>query len=534
MIAAMKNNLSTEPMSGYLLVVALLCVSLCGSIAHAQGRRGADRGVQKFELRADHLGLVSTASLQGDILRIVGPDRQATDYVREGRYDSADGRWQGFYSRELRQVLRWPTTNSGNMQIGDSQRGTLVYRTSQMTLSPLNSAASRPFSGQSQQSRIARRPVLPAEPISPSPQIGGGVVTELAVSKLFDLVSKSLTSDRVATKSEMVRLGGVDASGRRRFVSHDSRLTLSASSARRGSDWLVTPVGGGFVRLQVQQSGRLLSLMGSKLGRLALSPPNQDARQFWKVSSAPRRRQAAQVFALESVAFPGQCVAFNSVGSLIMQPTTFAANQVWLPYVAPGLQQVQPFWRSVRSDIISAAQLPPAQIDLVNSHRYALVLALADSRQEGRFQQLRVEPGQSLTVELERDTGATLIEVVEVRSAAGVWDRQEFRTEIPPRGFYDLSVYEEHLQSIAIDATGKSPNPIEDVNYVPKSVGWFALPAGKDLPDRGSIDVYPRAMEAMNPGAVRRLDPKQFDKPAARNQLEAILDKVDSLPRRKF
>ena len=332
----------------------------------------------------------------------------------------------------------------------------------------------------------------------------------------------------------MVRLGGVDAAGRRRFVSHDRRLNLSAASGSRGSDWLVTPVGGGFVRLQTQQNGQLLSLMGYKQGRLALSPPNQDARQFWKVSSAPRRRESAQVFALESVAFPGRCVAFNSAGNLIMQPMTFAANQVWLPYVAPPLPTVQPMWRSVRSEIVPNAQLPPAQIDLVNSHRYALVLALADSRKAGGFQQLRVEPGQSLTVELERDTGATLIEVVEIRSATGVWDRQEFRTEIPPGAFYDLSVYEEHLQSIAIDATGKSPNPIEDVNYVPKSVGWFALPAGRDLPDRGSIDVYPRAMDAMNPGAVRRLDPKQFDKPAARDQLEKILDKIDSVPRRKF
>ena len=115
-----------------------------------------------------------------------------------------------------------------------------------------------------------------------------------------------------------------------------------------------------------------------------------------------------------------------------------------------------------------------------------------------------------------------------------MWDRQELITAIPPSAFYDLSVYEEHLQSIAIDRTGKSPNPIEDVNYVPKSIGWLPLPAGPELPPHGQLDVHLRAKLANNAGAVRRIDPKQFDDPVEPRPLESILDKLQSAPRKSF
>ncbi|MEM8735540.1 MAG: hypothetical protein AAGG44_15000 [Planctomycetota bacterium] len=334
----------------------------------------------------------------------------------------------------------------------------------------------------------------------------------------------------------MVRLAGLDGAGRTRFLTHDAGRPIRASSrlTRTGGDWLASPVGNGYVRLQAQQGGQLMALTALKGGSLQLLPTTQDPRQFWRVapSSVGISQRQASYYALESVALPGRCLTHGSSGNLLLQPVSFAPNQLWMPYATPAASE--PFWRTVNTEVVANAPLPPAKIELKNSHRYALVIALGDARKGKEFEQLRIEPKQSIEIELERDSGATIVETVEIRSPSGVWDRQQFTTTIPPRAFYDLSVYEEHLQSIAIDATGTSPNPIEDVNYVPKSVGWIPLPSGNQLPDRASIDLYPRALEARNPGAVRRLDPKQFDKPAPRNQLESILDRVKSTPRRKF
>jgi len=234
-----------------------------------------------------------------------------------------------------------------------------------------------------------------------------------------------------------------------------------------------------------------------------------------------------------------------------VQPIQFAPTQLWVPLVAPVTPSFQPFYRTVTRQIQANPPLPPAEVELVNSHRYALLVLIGDARQSeaglgnaglgNALQQIRIEPRSSQTVTLERDAGATIIETVEMLDRWGSWERQQFTTTIPAVAYYDLSVYEEHLQSIAIDRTGKSPNPIEDVNYVPKSVGWLPVSAGVAVPDRSRLDVYQRALAAKNPGAVRRLDPKQFDAAPVPDRLESLLREVQPTPatapattRRKF
>jgi hypothetical protein len=261
-----------------------------------------------------------------------------------------------------------------------------------------------------------------------------------------------------------------------------------------------------------------------------MQPISQDARQLWRIIGG----RGGQGYALESAFYNGQCLTHLGGGRLGLQPMGFAQTQLWIPYIAPTVIPVQPFWRSVSREVQANPPLPPAELELRNTHRYALVVLLGDARQGQQFETIRIEPNSSATVSLERDAGATIQETLEIRSPAGVWDRQQLVTEIPPTAIYDLSVYEEHLQSIAIDRTGKSPNPIEDVNYVPKSVGWLALPAGAELPAHGQLDVYPLARDAKNPGAVRRMDPKQFDDPPEARPLESILKGIQSTPRKSF
>ncbi len=230
--------------------------------------------------------------------------------------------------------------------------------------------------------------------------------------------------------------------------------------------------------------------------------------------------------------YSGLCMTSNN-GQLALQPITYAPTQWWVPLPAPTLLNYEPFWRTVSQEVHPNAALPPAQVDLVNSHRNALLVLLADQRAGGQTQQLRIEAGKSIGVTLDRDAGSTIVETYEIRSPSGVWERQQFTTAIPPRVIYDLSVYEEFLQSIAIDRTGKSPNPIEDVNYMPKSVGWIQIPPGAATPRISSLDVMSQARAANNPGAVRRMDVRQFEQ-EPESPTEAILNEIQSLLGRNF
>ena len=217
----------------------------------------------------------------------------------------------------------------------------------------------------------------------------------------------------------------------------------------------------------------------------------------------------------------------------MLQPISYAPPQLWIPMVAATLPTFEPFWKTVSQQIHENAPLAPAEVNLVNSHRSGILVLLNDQRSNS-VQQIRIPAGQSSTVRLDRDASSTIVETYEIRSPGGVWDSQQLVTAVPPRPYYDLSIYEDFLQSIAIDRTGKSPNPIEDINVVPKSVGWIIIPPGAQLPQTSNIDVFPQAQAANNPGAVRRLDPRQFDKQPTTNPLESILDEVKNIPRRGF
>ena len=502
----------------------------------ASGQLQADQfasdQVFEFELVAPQLGLSSRAQLTANQLQVTSADGRVTDYRREPRLDSADRQWLAYASRTARQIIRWPASNSGAMQIASWQEP-LVFRTSQMRVQALAAVVGQAAPMRAQQ-RIANRPASP-EPLTPNPLAGGApqigvgeVLAELAVSKIFDMVTRG-TAGGGNPGAEWLRLAAFDERGLPSVLSRSSRGQLTTvPTSSTSADWWVAPVGDGLVRMQTYERGRIKTLSAAGKGRLTLADVGQNPEQFWRVNRSPNDGR----FILENVGYGGQCLSHAAGGQLVLQTINFSLPQLWVPYTVPATVY-PPFWRTVNTEVVANTALPPAQLELVNTHKYALVLLLADSRQAA-VQELRIEPQSSQVIELDRDTGATIVETVEVRGPGGLWDQRQFVTTIPARAFYDLSVYEEHLQSIAIDATGKSPNPIEDVNYVPKSVGWLLIPSGPELPDYARMDVYPRAKAANNPGAVRRFDPRQFDDPPVETPLERILDKYQSAPRRKF
>jgi len=498
----------------YLLAFVVLAAS---SSSNAQ---------ERFRLDAPNAGASADALLSDNELIVVDQAGKNTVYARDSKFDSQDGQWLGFFSRNLNQVIRWPIARAGTMQIGDISGGSVRYRTSQMVIHALGRTAGRPVLPSPMPQGANRN--SPQNSAFPQPQLDPNFVDSLqgiTPSPIFDSIYQGQEA-----RSQMLQLATFDPRGSQLYLTRDSVNALSLSrNPVADSNWWVVPTGNSYVRVQHYQNGRITALSATRNQTLSLAAISQDPRQLWRVSSIASNRNR---FVLENAMYSGQCMA-SSGGQLLLQPISYAPTQWWVPMSAPMLPNYEPFWRTVSQEVHVNSALAPAQLGLVNSHRTALMVLLVDQRQAGKVQQIRIEPGQNASVTLDRDAGATIVESYEIRSSSGVWDRQQFTTAIPPRVFYDLSVYEEFLQSIAIDRTGKSPNPIEDVNYMPKSVGWLQISPGAALPQNSNMDVMSQARSANNPGAVRRMDPKQFEfKPTS--PTEAILNEFQSLPRKKF
>ena len=79
-----------------------------------------------------------------------------------------------------------------------------------------------------------------------------------------------------------------------------------------------------------------------------------------------------------------------------------------------------------------------------------------------------------------------------------------------PKQLYSVSVYERFVQSIAIHATQKGKNTIEDINFSPKSVGaFFQFPLARRIKN-GPIDAYNVSASAAESRRVDPIDPSDW------------------------
>lgn len=320
----------------------------------------------------------------------------------------------------------------------------------------------------------------------------------------------------------------------------DRRLVLTAGEAgtvRMAPDlasvnqfWVLGPVGRDTYRLQLFEAGQLWSLSASgPAGGAVLVPSARDPRQLWRVIPSLSMNGAAR---LESVAYPSRSLAGARDSIVTLERNSGGPAQNWLLQTKPlPPRLVIPTVRIAEHAIRPAPPLEPVTARLVNSHQNELWVLIRDfggglNLDGAAGRPLRIRPGEAIDLEIKRDSGATLVETYEVVSPLGEIYREEFVTSLPPAPLYDIAVYERFLQSIAIDRTGKSPNPIEDINYQPKSLGSFPIPPGERFTG-GALDVYRLAKAADNAGGVPHLVP---DSPqpleSARDPLQKALEEA--------
>lgn len=179
-------------------------------------------------------------------------------------------------------------------------------------------------------------------------------------------------------------------------------------------------------------------------------------------------------------------------------------NGTWQSFLCvPGLLQMPSF---LQRKVIPAEALPPVRIDFENSHREELVARILDDR--GNVpREVRIAPGDSVSVELERTPGALLEETYTVVDPAGnlVQETQQIPLPAPPR--YTVLVYVNRVTSMYFDRTRNKSNTPDEVNLSLVSLGAFPLPPGDELQDGERIDVYSAAVSQRNPGAAAILAP---------------------------
>lgn len=481
-----------------------LCFRLIFAILVVLSTVSSKHGIAQeyYTLKVPGAQTGSTARIGPEELVVRDPSGQETVYSRLRRYDTPDGQFLGYGSRQAQRVIQWPTSNQGNMRIGTLRNGQIEFAPSKMAV-------------------LGRDPNLQSG-LSPDSQ--EGQINKTVILSAGEPGSRLLVRSNRQGQLQLVPMapGGAQA---------DELL----------SAWTITPVGGDMVRIQQSVGNQWLALGtdpqmagGFGNGVLAQNRTRSQVRLVGisnSISQCWRLQPFQGGYCFESVAMPGfglTCVPNNG---LWLQQIVYSPWQIWWPQ-QPTFALPQPGYRVLNEQIIQNAPLPPVSLRISNTHSDALLVLLADRRNPSALKKFRIPQGGSETVVLDRDSGSTVIQTVQWLDGFGNWDRREIQVPVPPAVLYDVSVYEEFLQSIAIDATGKSPNVIEDVNYQPRSVGFLLLPPGDQLQDNSVIDVYRAAFDSQNPGAVRRLAPSDYNRSSSQgvpaDPLKDLLEQLQS------
>ena len=450
-------------------VVLLLAASLIAS-ARAQ---------QRYELFVPGRDVGSKAERTDQWLRIVDQQGVETTYQRAPGYDSDDGRYLAYRSTTARQIIRWPTNDTGAMQIAAESVGRVTFRPSQMEI------------------RALAPPMMAVPMLDIDPRASYRLVPFAAAAR---------------EQAIAVTAAGV--------------VTMHAVADVESQLWHFTPLGQGLVRIHSDAHGRPRSIAGVINDAPRLAPTADTLDQLWQFTAVPRDPGWFVLTNLAPAPAP-LALTLQPGGRLVLNQCNWSDAQLWrMVRVDVPLPAIFGQYQFVSREVRANAELAPANIDLVNSHTRELWILLADRQRPQSNRRLKIAAGETTKVTLERDAGGSLVEIYERILPNGLVEREEFVTELPPRVRYDSSVYELTVQSIAIDRTVKG-GKVEDVQYAPKSVGWFELPPGPALQD-GTVDVYPAAVEQANPGQVRRIDPTQWQPKTDRpDPVESLLKKYE-------
>ncbi len=206
--------------------------------------------------------------------------------------------------------------------------------------------------------------------------------------------------------------------------------------------------------------------------------------------------------------------AFRFGVPIVVPPSIILPTPIITPppvFGAFPMGALQPHPAPVQSVLIDSQTVPgpvlePVELGLRNGGPSEIIVTIVDTLNRGAPRQIRIRPGEVVREQFNRQSTDQQIDTYRVASPNGDFGTKRVTVPIPPEVQYEIIVHQWQIQSIAIDRTGKSPNPIEDVNMQGKGVGRFPLPPGEELKP-GVVDVYKAAIRSKNAGDVTPIVP---------------------------
>ncbi len=186
-----------------------------------------------------------------------------------------------------------------------------------------------------------------------------------------------------------------------------------------------------------------------------------------------------------------------------------AAPLIYPPYPIPAIPAygyVAPRSVLISTQVVAAPALPPARLVLIHRRNETLRVEIYDRQKKQSIFRQNIPAGGTVEVSLPRDAGGYVNETYRTVGPYGEPIQKNVTRLLPQDVRYDVTVHQWQIQSIAIDRTGKSPSPIEDVQFQGRRLGRFSLPPGDKLTD-GQVDVYRSAASAGNSGLVEPIQP---------------------------
>ncbi|MEM8665917.1 MAG: hypothetical protein AAGG48_00270 [Planctomycetota bacterium] len=275
--------------------------------------------------------------------------------------------------------------------------------------------------------------------------------------------------------------------------------------------------------------GRLIGFFHRPTARALRFPVTGRGRLFLADLNHPRPRFRATARLVRPIIGPPHALIVNPYGG-IWPMTPWIYGYDLAPVIDPffvGRFQRFPVSRTylVDSQTIVGDTLPPVEVKLFNDGPREVQVQVNDLLEPGKRRSVRIKPQSTVAVTLERDPGGLQVRRYQVDTGFGNWITREASYPIPSPIRYEMVVHEWAMQSIAIDRTGKSPNPIEDVQYQGRGLGRFLLPPGDEL-QAGKISVVETARRQGNQGTVAPILPTERSTSQDLSPLERALRDV--------
>lgn len=414
-----------------------------------------------YHLVVPGTNVVSVARRSAAELEIQTQVGERVLYSRDPAFDSADGRFIAYRSTAARQVIRWPKSDRGNMEIAAWTPVSIAqFRASQMTIERVGGIR-LPDPGKSMQARLAPGSVRAGQWLAPFDPT------------LFEF-------RRAADANDCV--------------------------------WTMLHVGGNVYRIQCRFNGEGLELVASRRrakSSISLARVANGKGHLWTITPD---RLAPGRYEIRSFADRNLRLGFQAGGGLNLHMTDLPNDgTLWrieeMAAIGPASRVVQ---RAVRPGPVS----PNTNAVFNNGHDKELWVLLVRDGDANRGERIKIPANGSVQVNLKRDPGMTIVETYEYVTRSGS-QREDVITEVPSQTRFDVSVYELFAQSVSIDRTVPG-GKVDRVGYAPRSLGWFELPP---LADGDVVDVHQEAKLMKNPGGVRRLDMAAWQKPQKRDPI---------------